>query len=358
MGRIFHFLLQHKKTVIIAIILFIVLIFGSYRLGWIGTKAPEYRTITVVKGDLSTVINASGMVESENQATLSFLISGRASYLGFKEGDSVKKGELIASLDTTQVYEAVSKAQAVYSSAQSSLNKVLDDIHLSQYGNGGFGNIGSKNETMTQKNLREAAEMTRDAAYQDLQSARKNFEWSTIIAPFDGFISKISGINTGQNVSALSPGTVTLVGDGKLKFVANVDEVDFSNLVSSQSGEIFLDAFPEEKFVGQIIKIGVAAIKLATGGSAIPVEVSLPANNKLKSGLNGEVDFTVVTKKDVFTLPKSTIRSENSTKYVYLLVGKKAEKRTVEIGETLGSQVEIVSGLNTDDQVILGDVKQ
>lgn len=356
--RILRFITQHKKIFGILLALIVVGGFGSYKMGWIGSSAPSYRTLTVSKGDLSTIINASGMVESENQATLSFLTSGRASYLGFKVGDSVKKGQLIASLDPTQAQEAYSKAEATYKSAQSSLNKVLDDIHLSQYGNGGFSNIGSSNETMTQKNLREAAEMTRDGAYQDLQSAGKNLQWTTIIAPFDGVISDISGINIGQNISALSPGTITLVGPGKLKFVANVDEIDYSRLESSQSGEISLDAFPEEIFKGQITQIGVTAIKLATGGSVVPVDISLPENSKIKSGLNGEVNFTVTTKKDVFVLSKSTIRTENSTNFVYLLINNKPEKRTVKIGETLGSQTEIVSGLNSGDKVILGDVKQ
>lgn len=358
MGRIFSFLLSHKKIIIILIIVVIAILFGLYKTGKIFTSAQTYRTVTVQKGDLSTTINASGIVKSENEATLSFLTSGRVTYIGFKVGDSVKKGQLIASLDPTQAQEAYSKAEATYKSAQSSLNKVLDDIHLSQYGSGGFSNIGSSNETMTQKNLREEAEMTRDGAYQDLQSARKDLEWTTIIAPFDGIISDISAINIGQNVSSLSPGKISLVGSGKLKFVANVDEIDFSRLVSSQSGEISLDAFPEETFKGEITQIGIAAIKLATGGSVIPVDVSLPENSKIKSGLNGEVNFTVTTKKDVFTLSRSTIRKDNSTNFVYLLINNKPEKKTVETGETLGSQTEIVSGLNAGDQVILGDVKQ
>lgn len=358
MGRIFYFLLNHKKLIIILIIVVIAILFGLYKTGKIFKKAQTYRTVTVQKSDLSAIINASGIVKSENETTLSFLISGRVAYLGFKAGDRVKKGELIASLDKTQTSEAYSKAEATYKSAQSSLKKVIDDIHLFQYGNGGFSNIGSSNETMTQKNLREEAEMTRDAAYQDLLSAEKDLEWTTIIAPFDGVISDISGINIGQNVSALSPGKVTLVGSGKLKFVANVDEIDFSRLVSSQSGEISLDAFPEETLTGQITQIGVAAIKLATGGSIIPVDVSLPENSKIKSGLNGEVNFTVTAKKDVFVLSRSTIRKDSSTNYVYLLINDKPEKKTVEIGETLGSQTEIISGISAGDKVILGDVKQ
>ena len=356
MKSVINFLLKHKKVIIILAILISLIAFGSYKMGWVGPTTPTYKTTTLAKGDLSTIINASGEVESENQATLSFLTSGRLAYLGFKAGDSVKKGQIIASLDSTQAYETYSKADSAYKSAQSTLTKVLDDIHLSQYGNGGFSNIGSANETMTQKNTREVAEMARDAAYQDLQSTRKSLEWSTIIAPFDGTISEISGIYVGQNISAASPGLIKIVGMGQLKFVANLDEIDYSKLKVGETAEILLDAFPEDKFNGQITKIGVAAIKLTTGGSVVPVDLTISNPEKLKSGLNGEINITITTKKDILVLPNSAVRKEGDLRYVYLLVNKKAEKKTVTVGETLGSQTEIIGGLNEGDLVILGDI--
>lgn len=357
MTKLLKLILSHKKLLVIVIILFITGIVISFKSGIIGKSLPSYKTQVMSKGDLSTIINASGQVESENQAVLGFLTGGRILYIGFKEGDVVKKGQIIASLDNTQAQEAVSKALATYTSAQSTVIKVLDDIHLTQYGNGGFDNIGSKNETMTQKNTREAAEMTRDGAFQDLQSAKKNLEWSTIVAPFDGIISDISNMEVGQNVVAASMGSISMEGSGELKFVANLDEIDFHRLSVGQVAEILIDAYPDENFSGTITRIGVTAIKLPTGGSVVPVDLTISSPLKLKSGLNGEINVNIVTKKDVLTLPRSAVRKNNGSDYVYLLINKKAEKRNVNVGETLGSKTEIVSGIAEGDQVILGDVK-
>ncbi|MDD2823094.1 MAG: efflux RND transporter periplasmic adaptor subunit [Candidatus Daviesbacteria bacterium] len=356
MKSIFSFLKLHKKA-LIALILFIILaVFISFRVGWIGSKEPVYKTITLSKGDLATVINASGQIESENEATLSFLSPGRIAFLGFKTGDNVSKGQVIASLDSTQAQLTYNKAQSAYKSAQSSLTKVLDDIHLAQYGNGGFSNVGSSNETMTQKNTRELAENAKDEAFRDLQSAAKALEFSTIIAPFDGIISDISGIYVGQNVSAASPSSVKIVGLGQLKFVANVDEIDYSKLKVGDQAEILLDAYPDEKFSGQITKIGAVATRLTTGGSVVPADLTINNTEKLKSGLNGEMNVTITSKTSVLVLPNSAIRKEGDSRYVYVLINNKVEKRNITVGETLGSQTEVIGGLNEGDAVVLGDI--
>lgn len=349
-------LFGHKKIILFMVILIITGIVFYFKLGSNGQSISQYKTITATSGDLSTVINASGSVLPENSATITFLTSGRITYIGFKEGDVIKKGQLIASLDTTQAHDAVSKAEANYNSAQSALNKVLDDIHLSQYGNGGFDNIGSVNETQTQKTLRQQAEMARDGAYQDLQSARKNLEWSTIIAPFDGIISDTTGMQVGQNTTAVNNASVTMFDPTGFKFVANVDETEYQKLILDETGQITLDAFPDKKFTGQITKIGVSAVKLATGGSVIPVDVSLSKDLTLKNALNGEVDFTVVAKQNVLSLPQSAIKKD-STQYVYLLVNGKPVKQTITTGQSLGSKVEITSGLKEGDLVVISAIK-
>ena len=352
MSTLAIFLKNHFKIVLVIILLLAIAAAVLYQTGLIGKSEVSYKTKQVVREDLATVINASGVVEAENQANLSFLTGGRVVYAPFKEGDLVKKGQVIASLDSSQAKDAVSKAEAVYASAQSTITKVLDDIRLIQYGNMNNG------ETMTQKNNREIAEMSRDAAYQDLQSAKKNLEWTTIIAPFDGVISEISGISVGTNISATSPGKITVLGSGDLKFVANVDEIDYYLLKIGDQGEILLDAFPEQTINGQIFKIGVSAVKLATGGSVVPIELAIPWDNRLKSGLNGEVNFTVVSKKEVITLPRSAIKKDNGNSYVNLLVDKKPLKVVIKTGETLGNQTEVTEGLGVGDLVILGDVNK
>ncbi len=352
-SRLPAYLWHHKKLSFV--FLLILAGFLAYKpFGLIGgSKSADYKIQVISRGDLSTTINVSGIVQAENLATMEFLSTGRVSYLGFKEGDKVISGQVIASLDSIEAQDTVSKDQALLKSAQSAVDKVYDDIRLFQYGNG-----GTTGETQAQKTTREQAETARDAAYQDLQKAQKELQWETIIAPFDGVISNISGIAVGENVGPTSGASVTEVGDGRLKFIANVDETEYGQLRLGQSGKILLDAFPDETFNGTITKFGVTAVKLETGGSVVPVEVSLPDDARLKNALNGEVDFTVIGKSNVFTLPRSAVKDDGTNSYIYLKINNKPVRQNIITGMSLGSRVEIVSGLKSGDEVIISEIAQ
>ncbi|MFH0936840.1 MAG: efflux RND transporter periplasmic adaptor subunit [Candidatus Daviesbacteria bacterium] len=335
----------------------LVIIAGIFILRQVGpfkisSADKNVRIVTVTKSNLSTTINASGEIKAEEQSTQGFLTSGRVAWVGVKEGDKVSKWQALASLDSVQAEATFSKAEANLKSTQTTLEKILDDSRLWHYGNKEV-----TVETQTQKTAREQAEMARDAAYQDLQSAQKNLEWSSIIAPFDGIVSEIKGMSVGQNITPGSTSFITLTRTDSYRFMANVDEIEFANLSVGQKGEIILDAFPSDKFNGVITKIGTVAVKLSTGGSVIPVELSLDFDKRLKSGLNGEVNFMTITKENVFVLPKSAIHKSETLEFVYVSTKDKPVKKNVNTGESLGNQIEITSGLSEGEKVVLGEVK-
>lgn len=315
-------------------------------------KNTTLRTETLVLGKLTTTISSSGQIEAENQAIMSFLGVGRVGWIGVKEGEEVKQGQALASLDATEANQVVSKAEAAYKSAQSAVDKVVDDVRLWQYGN------STTSETQTQKTAREQAQMSRDSAYQELQRTKKELEFTSIIAPFDGTITDIKGMAVGQNIGAASQSTITIIGTGNLKFVATVDETEFNGLYIGQNGEISLDAFPDIRFPAQISKIGASAIKLTTGGSVVPVELSLPFDERLKNGLNGEVEFTIIGATNVLSVLKSAIKKEGDQQYVYVQTKNGPQKKNIVTGQSLGNRTEIVSGLSDGEIIILSDVKK
>jgi RND family efflux transporter MFP subunit len=347
-------LLHRRYQVIVLIVVILVCIFLIKPFG-LFKSAPDntYRIENVVQNDLTSTLNVSGLVEADNQATMSFLSSGRVSFVGFKEGDLVKKWQVIASLDNTESRQSVSRAEASLHSTQAALDKVIDDIKLWQYGNN-----NTTGETQTQKTAREQAEMARDAAYQSLAGARKQLEWTTVVAPFDGVITSMNAMSVGQNITPASSSSVTVVGSNSYQFVANVDEIEFANLKLGQSGEVILDAYPEQIFTCQISYISDAATKLASGGSVVPIKLTLPEDPRIKSGLNGEVTFQIMGKQNVLNIPVSALRQEGKTDYVYVLVTGKPIKRVVKTGESLANRVEIVTGLSVDEKIVLGEVKQ
>lgn len=165
----------------------------------------SYITLTQLKSEIS----GSGTVTSQNQSVLHFQISGQLVSLPHKEGDLVKKGEVIASLDSADAQHTETAAESEYRSAQSALNLVLDNIHLSQYGSGGFSNVGSANETQSQTTTRQEAQETVNQAYDNLQIAKKNLSLYTLTAPFDGILTQTDVSSAGVNVTPTTTFTIT-----------------------------------------------------------------------------------------------------------------------------------------------------
>lgn len=285
------FILGKKAIVLLALLFLIGAIFYLKPAFLFKGQSLEYsfKTATVQNGDLLATINASGQIEAENQAAIKFLTSGRVVKVYVKEGVMVRQGDVLASLDVQEAEYALAKAEASLRSAQSAVDKVLDDIRLFRHTNDNNG------ETQTQKNAREEAEAARDAAYQDVLKYKKAFSLYTINAPFDGTVIQIADMEEGQNITTASASSITVMGDGELRFAANIDETDFRHLTLGQKGKITLDAFPGTEFEGEITKIAVAAQKLTTGGAVIPIQLSFANTEDFKSGLNGEVDFEEAT---------------------------------------------------------------
>ena len=112
----------------------------------------------VTSKSVDAQIQLGGSVIGKNQEVLHFNASGKVTSLPFQPGDSVKQGDVIASLDTQALNIALQQAQNNQQAAAANLEKTLDDIHLFQYGNGGFSNVGSANETEAQKEARVDAD--------------------------------------------------------------------------------------------------------------------------------------------------------------------------------------------------------
>lgn len=299
---------------------------------------------------LAKTISGSGNVQPQNQETLFFLASGRVAYLGFAEGDRVSEGVVIASLDATVLEHSVTSAEAQYRSAQAALNKVLDDIHLFQYGNGGFANVGSANETQTQKTARQEAEEAVNVAYDNLQSAKKELELSTIIAPFNGKISSIQNISPGTNVSLVSDSSVTVAGGGPLKFVANILEQDIGNIHQGQPVTIKLDADKLNNFKGTVEKIAPTQTVLPDGRKIVKVDIqSDDLQTNARAGQTGTIEVSINLNQNA-VVPSWLILAN---KYIWVFSANRPQLKQITAGQTVDGFTQVTSGLSGQDQVIL-----
>ncbi len=262
------------------------------------------KEISPVRGSIQAIISTTGTVLPKNRLEIKPPVGGRIESILVKEGQKVKTGEILAWMSSTERAALLDAARG--------------------------------------------------------QGEEKLKYWQEAYKP----IALLASIDAEVIVATTQPGQTVTTADAvvvlsdKLIARAQVDETDIGKIRLGQKAIIILDAYPEKKISGQITKTAVAATKTATGGSVIPVELSLATDLKVKHGFNGEVTFTVVSKKDVLVISRSALHKENGTDYVYLVKNNKLIKTTVKTGESLGSKIEIITGLMEDDEAALGTVKR
>lgn len=339
-----------KRKILLLSLITTLTIVGIFAEPFILKANVESQTETVKNGSISSMITASGNVEAENQANLSFLAVGRVAYLGVKAGDFVTQGEVLANLDATIAAHNLTAAEAGHRAAEAALDKVLDDIHLFQYGNGGFANVGTSNETQTQKTQRQEAEEAVNVAYDNVQSAREALALQSIIAPFDGQVLSISNLVPQTNVSPTSGSQIVVIGGGDLKFVADISEQDINKVAIGQPVTLTLDADKNKTFSGTITKIADGQTILSDGRVVFKVDIqSADIKTNVQPGQTGTVQIT--TKEDGGdNVPSWTVLAN---KYVWVIENGQAKLKEVLVGSTVNGKTVIKSGLSQNDQVIL-----
>lgn len=240
------------------------------------TRQPEPEPIRVE--EVEEAISASGELQAGQRVLLHFQTTGRLAWLGVSEGDRVSKGQVIASLDTTKVKASLEQAEADLRSAQATLDRVLDEVKGHE-----------EDENFEQREERTIAEVARDKAYWAKVKAEKDLADATLISPFVGIVTDISSLVVGQNVSLTD--SIEIVGTGEFFFRALLDEIDYQGVRIGQKAEVFLDAFPDEVFTGEVVFISRSTTTTRSGITAIPVKIKIPADERFIHGLNGDVEF-------------------------------------------------------------------
>ena len=228
---------SRKKKLILGgvCLVFLILLFSR--------KAPlAVETVKVTQGDLTEAVSASGNVDTDRKANLSFPAGGMVRWVGVKMGDEVQKGQAIASLDTTVLNAAYQQAINSYQSLNAAAQKAEDDVK-----------DHAGDETFAQKATRMAAQTARDSAYDAMKAAEANLRFATLFAPFAGVITEVTPANAGVNVL---PATAlyTVVATDQMFFNSEIQETDIAKVAVGQKVVLKLDAYSDETFTGEVTR--------------------------------------------------------------------------------------------------------
>ncbi|EKE04038.1 MAG: hypothetical protein ACD_20C00115G0001, partial [uncultured bacterium] len=237
---------------------------------------------------------------------LRFKSAGKLSKVDIKTGDKVFAGQVLAELNTVDLSVSLKQAKNNLRDKQTTSEKVLDDIHLFQYGEGGFSNIGSLNETMSQRQLRTTVEVARDNAADNVKLVERAFEDSLIISPISGIVTQADFI-PGQIVTSADI-IARVVDFSEAIFEADVDESDIGDIQTGQRAEVTLNAYGEKQFIGEVTEIIPRTKSVSSGATVITVRIKLTDQSILKiDGLNGQVNIITSQKDGALTIPLEAI---------------------------------------------------
>ncbi len=272
-------------------------------------------------------------VAAVQQASIYPKVSGTLDHVYVDMGSAVRRGQMLALIDTTELSQTRQQAAATAQNARLTYrrNKDLFDQKL-----------------VAAQDL-ENAEATMKVAEATLDVATTRLNYARITAPFSGTITK-KYLDPGAVVSALTSTLFSLMDLDQMKIIINVLEQDIPRVTMGLEASVSVDAFPGKKFTGSVSKFA-QAVDLATRTMAVEVDIPNPGH-LLAPGMFATVSLNVGQKNDALTLPTQAIMKDDQGLYVYVARGDTARRARVGAGSEQNSRTEILSGLEGTEDVI------
>lgn len=298
----------------------------------------------VKRENVKEVLSLSGQVDAEEKVTLKFQTSGRMTWVGVKEGDTVKKYQTIAALDQRDLSNRLTKYLNTYAITRNTFEETKNDNWNKKYDLSD--SIRKEAERVLENNQYSLQNAVLDVEYQSL-----SLEYANLWTPIDGVITKITSPFAGVNITPAGA-EFEVVNPESLYFSISAEQSDVVKMKNGMQGEILFDAFPDKSYKGTVYFIAFSPRQGETG-TVYEVRLKLDESAKelpLKLSMTGDIDFLFKEEKNAISIPSSYLKNDNKGDYVYVEKTKK-EKRYVEVSEELDGKYIIKSGLTEGDVI-------
>ena len=356
-----------KKGWIIIGVIAVILIAWLFLRGGKKEQKVSFETAKVEMGKVQTSITATGTIEPVTSVTVGTQVSGIVSHLYVDYNSIVKKGQVIAELDRTNLISELNTAKANLTSAQSTANYELSNYnrYKTLYDKGLVSADEYESALLSYQKAKEQVNTSRES----VRKAQTNLGYATITSPIDGVILSKS-VEEGQTVAASfnTPELFVIAQDlTNMRVIADIDEADIGGVKEGQRVAFTVDAFPDDSFEGAVTQVRQQA---TTESNVVTYEVVISAPNKdlkLKPGLTANVTIFTLEKDNVLTVPSKALRFMPNEAFLkkgesiedcqaqyklWTREGNVFKAHQVEIGTTNGVITEIVSGLAQGTEVL------
>ena len=351
-----------------------------------GSSEQQYVSEPVTRGDLKVLVTATGSIEPETSVTVGSEISGRIDKVNVDYNDEVKKGEVLAEIDTTSLKNALAKSQATLDESRAT---------LLQYEATRIEAAAQWKRTKGLATSHAVSQLDVDTALAALKRAEANYAGgvarvkaneaqvaadetslskAVIRSPIDGVVIE-RDIEPGQTVAATfqTPTLFTLADNlSHMELQVDVDEADVGEVKEDQNALFTVDAYPNRQFKARIEKLRYAS---TTTNNVVSYVAVLSVDNSdlaLRPGMTATAEITTAEKKNVLLVPNGATRftppdmtapaeaNPDSTiirKTVWVMKDGKPQPVSLHLGLTNGQQTEVIDGDLKEGDVVLTDLQ-
>lgn len=355
-----------------------------------GNKKDEqvgFVTEEVAPANIQNSITATGSVEPVDTVAVGTQVSGIIDKIYVDFNSTVKKGQVLAVLDTKNLTSTLNSAKANLQSAQANLQSANAALgyqranynrYKALYQKGLISANDFESARLSYRQAEEQVAMIKEsvvAAQESVRTAQTNLGYATIVSPIDGTIIN-KYVAEGQTVAA-SFSTPELFGVArdlkKMQVLADVDEADIGDVRPGESATFTVDAYPDDTFQGTVQQVRLGG---STSNNVVTYKVVISTSNadlKLKPGMTANVTIYTQQKSGVLSVPTKALRFtpaketvgkmkikdiSNAKNKVWTIEGNNIVAHQVNIGMSDGTHTQIVSGIKQGQKVITGvDVK-
>lgn len=358
------------RRIVIAFVIIALLGLGFY---WFTRPKPIpvlLKEVTAGKVEATLANTRAGTVEACLRTKLSTIVGGRIEFLGVKEGDKVKKGQLLLKLwnDDQQAQTALAQTQITLAGKRTeeaciaAVNAEKEAKRQSDLRAKGFVSTSKEEAARTDAEVRRASCNTAkaDVAQAEAKLKTTKVEQGRVVlyAPFDGTVAKIVGelgeYSTPSPPGVPTPPAIDLFDDTCLYVKAPMDEVDAPKIVPGQPVRVTLDALPGKTLPGKVRRVApyVSAVEKQARTVDIEVDFDHPeATGKLLVGYSADVEIILNGHDQVLRIPTAAIQ-EGGRVLRFNAESGKLEEQKIKTGLTNWEYTEVLEGLAAGDRIV------
>jgi HlyD family secretion protein len=287
----------------------------------------SYRFVTLEQGDVEEVVASTGTLNPVTTVQVGTQVSGIIAGIFADFNDHVRKGQVIAQVDTTLLTISVRDAQAGMERSEAELRQAereyrrLADLYQQ--------NLVAETDFNTAQYNLDVARASVKSARAALQRSQQNLDYSTIHAPISGTVIE-RNVDVGQTVQASfsAPQLFLIAADlSQMQILAAVDESDIGQIAEGQEARFYVQAYPERTFTGAVrqVRLQSTTEENVVNYTAV-VNVANP-DGVLLPGMTATVDFLVATARDVLKIPNAALRFRPSEEMIAALRAQRQKQR-------------------------------